>query len=157
MISRLPTIALVVAASVGVAHPAEQKPGGNVELTEVVIADRYRTAFYEIAPRSVAKSMKMAVDHVCAERQRRNLSKSLMPSYESETDWLCNQSKLRFYRDVDISGYKWPRGFVCSEEAIGEDLKYLIDAIAENNLTSCVEVRYDSNSESHELWFHRRE
>jgi hypothetical protein len=156
MIRKLPTIVLVLTTSVAVAQVAEQKPSGAVELTEVVIADRYRTAFYEVAPRSVAKSMKRAVEHVCAERQRRNSPKSLTPSHESETGWLCNKSRLRFFRDVDVMGGKWEGGFVCSEDAVGKNLKFLIDAMAENDLTSCVQSLFDDNAGSHYLWFQHR-
>ncbi|MCP5146349.1 MAG: hypothetical protein H6978_16180 [Gammaproteobacteria bacterium] len=72
---------------------------------DVVIADELRTAYFERAPRGLARSMSKAVSEWCS-------TDSGGPEAEA-VGWLCQHTKAMYFRSVYINGERGFHGLVC--------------------------------------------
>ena len=124
----------------------DDKEAQTPELGEVIVADRIRGAFYEDAPRSVARSMKKAVSVACADAKE-NPPKD-KDGNPIDIAPLCDGRPIRYLREVLISGEKLEEGYICLAEDF-ERFKYFpIDMPAESG---CVNVSYDYESKTHSI------
>jgi hypothetical protein len=93
-------------------------------------------AYYEVAPRSLSASMRLAVEWECAGVEL------------EEYPWLCGDRALYFVRGVDQWGKKRNTGFVCKGDP---DRKYFPVNMFEEH-SDCLPVRYDDERKRHYLW-----
>ena len=110
---------------------------------EIIIADEVRTAFYEQASGSLAGEMSKAVGSWCSTADRRRIADSGKANAET-VGWLCGRDKLRYFRNVYVSGAKGPHGLVCQSNGTSS-LKYFgVDLVNESiEFGSCVPAELD--------------
>jgi hypothetical protein len=119
-----------VAASSAAPEESLSSVSDQFSVDEVVVA------YYEVAPRSMSASMRLAVERECATANM------------EEYPWLCGRGPLYFVRGVDQWGRKRNTGFVCKGAA---GRKYFpVNAFGEHS--DCLPVRYDSESKAHYVW-----
>src|SRR5689334_3238124 len=90
-------------------------PCAGAELSDIVIADEVRTAYYEHAPRSLAAAMSKAVDSWCSVAGKSSKS--------GASSWLCHGNNPVYFRSVYVTGSKGPHGLVCENNGTSA-LKY---------------------------------
>ena len=121
--------ALAVALAVSISPSALSNPPEE----EVIIAHEVRIAFYEIAPASIAESMRVAVTLACA-----NLP----------TDgWLCSGRPLVFLRAVYVTGDKKLAGVVCPGND-SEAIEFYAPDMIEGG---CVTASYNGEANQHSI------
>ena len=115
---------------------------------EIVLADPVRAAFYEVAPRKIAASMRRAVDRSCATRLAARGAKAV-----GTHRWLCGGTKLSFLREVDVLGNRLKIGFVCQHE--WASLAYYVDELIAGAIEDgvCVTIWFNSEANAHFLDF----
>ncbi len=111
------------------------QPADKSTSEEVTVADRIRTAFYEVAPRSIAASMRKAVKELCAAR-------------EQKVGRLCSGRRLAYLREVLVNGYKTMDGYVCDAEVISPSIKYYVGDMIGPDMP-CLHVWYDDDLKKH--------
>jgi hypothetical protein len=125
------------------AYANEVSPSGRVE---IVVADEVRTAFYEQAPPSLAAAMSRAAGSWCSSADRHRVADSRKSNAET-VGWLCGKHKLRYFRNVYVTGGRGPHGLVCEDNGTS-NLKYfgvdLVAAIIEEG--SCVPAECDETA-----------
>jgi len=99
---------------------------------EVIVACSVQIAFYEVAPKRMANSMRKAVMSACAEAQLQV--------------GLCSGEPLRFVRAVGPGGDRGVAGFACREETVG-DFKYFSQEMIQG--ADCVSVSYSFEPKQH--------
>jgi hypothetical protein len=136
-VNRLCAIAVFASAS---AYANEVSPNGG---KEIIIADEVRTAFYEQASRSLAGVMSKAVGSWCSTEDRGRVADS-GKSNAGTVGWLCGRDKLRYFRNVYVTGTKGPHGLVCENNGTS-NLKYFgVDLVRESiEFGSCVPAELD--------------
>jgi hypothetical protein len=108
----------------------------------VVLRHEVRIAFYEAAPRDLVASMRRAVDTVGATRRRLDAPGSDAPA---ETQWLCDGTRVRFLRAVNVLGDRYRIGFVCRFDSVTPNLRYYTgDMFADS--TGCIPISYSSKT-----------
>ena len=115
---------------------------------EIVLAHELRTAFYELAPRSLSAAMSEAVASWCsaaAEEPSRD------DSEPEPSSWLCLGQERSYFRSVYINGKKGRHGLVC-ENHYASSFKYfgmdlVFDVLADR---TCVVAEF--NGEAYELY-----
>jgi hypothetical protein len=96
---------------------------------EIVIADEVRTAFYEPAPLVLATPMSRAVDTWCSAADRRRIAESGKANAET-VGWLCGSRKLRYFRNVYVTGTKGNHGLVCEDNGTSSLRYFGVDLVA---------------------------
>lgn len=119
--------ALVVIASFSMSK-------GSVAQEEVIIAHSVRAAFYEIAPKPMAASMRQAVTTICAEKG-------------TGEGWLCDGRSLIFLRGVLVTGDKLLTGYVCLGSEADRIKFYLGDMLE----TGCAPLAFDGDSQQYSI------
>jgi hypothetical protein len=122
------------------------------ELTEVVVADEIRTAFYEQAPRTLAAAMYKAVSSWCSTADRHRIADAGGANAET-VGWLCGSQKLHYFRSVYITGEKGSHGLTCENK-----YKYMgVDMVNESiEHGSCVPAELDSDEKTYQLYFENK-
>jgi hypothetical protein len=101
-------------------------------LSDIVFIEPVRIAFYELAPRSIAASMRRTVKDACAAH--------------AQPDWLCGGGPLSFFRGVNVLGNHYTTGFVCEGERGGNVKYYMEDTFSDD---SCLYLCYDGKKKRH--------
>jgi len=123
------------------AYASEVGPNRGEEL--IIIADEARTAFYERAPGSLAGEMSKAVGSWCSTADRRRIADSGKANAET-VGWLCGRDKLRYFRNVYVTGTKGPHGLVCESNGTSSLRYFGVDLVNESvEFGSCVPVELD--------------
>jgi len=129
----------------------EEAGATDAQLSDVVIADELRTAFYEHAPLARSAAIAKAVRAWCSGADRERVANS-NESHADTVGWLCAENKLRYFRSVYVSGDKGPHLLVCEDNGTS-GLKYfgvdLVDGLIEEG--ACVSVEF--NGTTYELYF----
>jgi hypothetical protein len=86
----------------------DAEAGEDTPREEIVLADTIRAAYYKVAPRDLAASMRRAVAESCDARAAANGSRLV-----DGDPWLCDGTALAFLREVDVFGDRLEIGFVC--------------------------------------------
>jgi hypothetical protein len=132
LIARIFGVAMLATTLIGVevvrAEPSE----------EIVLVHELRTAFYEHAPKSLARAMSSAVVAWCSAGRSEPIERAL--------SWLCRGQKLVYFRSVYVSGGKGPHGLVCEDNGTSS-LKYFgMDLVADViDDRSCVPAEFDGS------------
>jgi hypothetical protein len=123
------------------------------QLSDVVIADEIRTAFYEHAPVVLAAAISKAVRSWCSGADREDLANRNKLNVET-LGWLCGKNKLRYFRSVYVNGEKGPHVLVCEDNGTSS-LKYFgVDLVADViEEGACVPAEF--NGAAYELYFDR--
>lgn len=123
----------------------------DAQLSDVVIADELRTAFYQHAPVALSATVSKAVRSWCSGADRERVANSNKSTAES-VGWLCAKKKLRYFRSVYVNGALGPHVLVCEDNGTSS-LKYFgIDLVADV-LGEGVCVRADFNGTTYEFYF----
>lgn len=127
------------------------KGTADAQLSDVVIADELRTAFYEHAPLIRSAAVSKSVRSWCSGPDRGKVANS-NESHAETVGWLCAKTKLRYFRSVYVNGDKGPHMLVCEDNGTSS-LKYfgvdLVDGLIEEG--ACVSVEF--NGTTYELYF----
>jgi hypothetical protein len=128
------------------AHAAELK---SSDLSEIVVADELRSAFYEKVPSAMAAAIGRAVKSWCSSEARSQFADKAEANAKT-VEWLCGKQKLSYFRDVYPSGEKGPHRIVCKE-----NLKYMGDDMVMESIEygSCVPVQLESDWKTYKLNF----
>jgi hypothetical protein len=142
-IINLSVLALVVAYG----HAAEVKPS---DLSEIVVADELRSAFYEKAPSAMAAAIGNAVKSWCSSPERSQFA-GKGEANSKTVEWLCGRQKLHYFRSIYITGEKGPHGLVCGE---GSSYRYLgVDFVNESiKYGGCVPAESEEKK-TYQLYF----
>ena len=111
-----------------------------------IVLDSFPIAFYEIAPRKLAASMRRAVLAECA----REVGISADPKVTKARTWLCDQTDDTFFRAADTQG----RGMVIGEVCQGDwGVKYAATIMVSNaeERAECVGISYGGVAATHIL------
>jgi hypothetical protein len=120
------------------------------DVEQVVLADLIRIAFYEVAPRSVAASMRKAAKQACRAHGQRKASER-DPGDVAKAAWLCSGSPLVFLRAVNVMGYKLQMGYVCDAAAfLSAGMKFYMSDLFTDD-APCVSISYDGETKKHSL------
>jgi hypothetical protein len=128
-------VASAVAGISLVAGPVLGQPAANT----FVHYEQVRIAFYEAAPRAMARSMRGAVSQRCRIQATAEPNASL---------WYCSGDSLLFLRGVNILGDRYRTGFACDESAMPEFRFYTEDMFVGDEI-QCVFIAYDVKSKLH--------
>jgi hypothetical protein len=141
-IINLSVLALVVAR----VHAAELK---SSDLSEIVIADELRSAFYEKAPSAMAAAIGKAVKLWCSSEGRSHFADKAEANAKT-VEWLCGKEKLSYFRNVYPSGERGPHRAVCKDK-----YKYMGDDMVNQSIKygSCVPAQLDSDWKTYRLNF----
>jgi hypothetical protein len=121
---------------------------GQGKLEEITIVDGpIRFAFYEAAPRAIARSMQNAVSERCTVL---GLGKSSAASVRT-TPWFCAGEVLQFFRAVSQTGDRTRTGVACRKGAVMPNLKYYPDDTFTKYDVQCVVLSYDERSRRHTI------
>ena len=102
-------------------------------------------AFYEPAPRTIARSMQRALNERCVARGVAGSAESSEPS----SLWYCAHKSLKFFRAVDLLGNRLQVGFACREGSVTPNLRYYpADMFGEEDV-QCVSLSYYVVSKRH--------
>jgi hypothetical protein len=105
---------------------------------EIVLAHELRTAFYERAPKSLARAMSSAVVAWCSAGRNE--------SGERAASWLCRGQKLVYFRSVYVSGGKGAHGLVCEDNGTSSLRYFGMDLVADViGDRSCVPAEFDGS------------
>jgi hypothetical protein len=129
---RASVITLSVLAIIEVhAHAPDVKPS---DLSEIVVADEIRPAFYERAPSKMVIAISKAVSLWCGSSERsRFVNKS--EANANTAQWLCGSAKIHYFHNVYITGAKGVHGLVCRDEYKYVGIDMVNDSIKDG---SCV-------------------
>ena len=86
--------------------------GKASDLSEVVVADEIRWAFYEKAPASIAAAMGRATRVWCSGTEGRHFQ-ALSEASAKTSEWLCGKPNPYYYRNVYITGARGVQGIAC--------------------------------------------
>ena len=110
----------------------------------IIFADSYRNAFYTAATRSVADSMRTALDVACRTiRQATNVGNN--GTGQRAEPWPCDGRPLTFLVAVDVLGHRSTAGHVCVADLSPPQIKYYVDDM----LDDCVRISYDDDTGTH--------
>ena len=129
----LPCLTVAVMA----AHVSAQ-PAQNAE--SLVLREPVRIAFYEQAPRAMARGMRTAVNGRCDE---------LRGSGAKAHPWYCSSVGLRFFREVNVLGDRYKTGLACSQESVTPNLRFYTEDMFNGDDVQCVYIAYDAKSKRH--------
>jgi hypothetical protein len=115
--------------------------GASAGAQDVVLQTEPRVAFYEAAPRSLAASMKKAVERYCGGDAIRRAE---------QVAWLCAETPLRCFRGVDVLGNKQRTGLTCESKAVTPNLRYYTEDMF-NEESHCAPLAYLADTGSHEV------
>lgn len=131
---------LCAIASLAVPSAFGSEIGSNGQV-DIVVADEVRTAFYERAPPSLIAEISKATSFWCWTANRGTDGKK---SNAETVGWLCERHKLRYFRNVYVTGARGPHGLVCEDNGTSR-LKYfgvdLVEAILKSG--SCVSAELE--------------
>ena len=120
---------------------------GQEKLEEITVVDGpIHFAFYESAPRAIARSMQSAVSERCTAL---GVGKSSDSSAHT-TPWFCAGEALQFLRAVSITGDRTRTGVACRKGAVMPNLRYYPGDMFTNNV-QCVALSYDEHSRRHTI------
>ena len=114
--------------------------------SEPIVLDSFPIAFFEIAPRKLAASMRRAVVAECAREVRVSVDSRVTKA----RTWLCDQTDDTFFRAADTQG----RGMVIGEVCEGDwGVKYAATIMVSNaeERAECVAISYGGVAETHTL------
>jgi hypothetical protein len=115
-------------------------------IPEPIVLDSFPIAFYEIAPRKLAASMRRAVVAECG----RPGGSSVDSRVTKARMWLCDKTDDTFLRAADTQGRGMVIGYVCEGDW---GLKYVATVVVSNaeDRVECVAMSYGSTTEAHTL------
>lgn len=109
--------------------------------SEIVFYSLPRTAFYELAPRAMASSMRNAVKQQCLRPTRS----------ENASSWYCSDVSLRFFREVSVRGERRKTGLACHPDTVTPNLRYYTEDMFLGDDVRCIFVAYDVKTKRHFL------
>jgi len=138
----LPGVAIAVLAAL------TQSAHSQGKLEEITVVDGpIRFAFYEAAPRAIARSMQSAVSERCTALGVGKSSESSAPT----RPWFCACEALQFFRVVRMTGDRTRTGVACRKGAVTPNLRYYPDETFTKYNPQCVVLSYDERSRRHRI------
>jgi hypothetical protein len=140
---RVPRIVAVAISTLPLADAAIAQDEAS---SDTIVLDGVLIAFYEVAPRRLAASMRRAVVAECA-RKREGV---VDPNVEKARRWLCDATTDTYFRSVDVQGRGTVIGCVCEGDWA---LKYSANNMVRNAVESaeCVDISYGGVANAHIL------